>query len=135
MFAIGPEWQYTIGGGEVTNSVAGVAQLDFPFWRLPERKFGLVERARIVCGIVSQSAFLAVFSLATSSNLVGGWTSRFLWLLNIFYENGKCLFPISREIKWAIFYRTDLGQPPTIFMCMVDPEIREVAIRLPLGFD
>ena len=40
MFAAGPEWQRTIGGGEVTNSVAGVAQLDFQFWKLPERKCG-----------------------------------------------------------------------------------------------
>jgi hypothetical protein len=39
-FGLGPAWQYKIGDGEITNSLAGEAQFDFQFWQLPERKLG-----------------------------------------------------------------------------------------------
>ena len=41
MFGVGPEWAHTIANGRTTDSLSGEAVLDFMFWPLRERKFGL----------------------------------------------------------------------------------------------
>ena len=40
MVGLGPEWLYKTGHGETTNSIGGVALVDFQIWPFPERKFG-----------------------------------------------------------------------------------------------
>jgi len=40
MFGAGPEWKRTVGGGTVTDSIAGEAVLDFMFWQSKERTVG-----------------------------------------------------------------------------------------------
>ncbi|MGA2816695.1 MAG: hypothetical protein ABSE67_10425 [Xanthobacteraceae bacterium] len=40
MFGVGPEWLHKTGSGEHTDTIGGVAVLDFQFWPLPDRKFG-----------------------------------------------------------------------------------------------
>jgi hypothetical protein len=40
MPGLGPAWLYKTGHGETTNSVGGVALVDFQIWPSPERKLG-----------------------------------------------------------------------------------------------
>ncbi len=40
IFGVGPEWLHKTGSGEHTDSIGGLAVLDFQFWPLPDRKFG-----------------------------------------------------------------------------------------------
>jgi len=40
MVGAGPEWLHTTEGGKTTDSIGGVAALDFMVWPWPGRKFG-----------------------------------------------------------------------------------------------
>jgi hypothetical protein len=40
MVGLGPEWLYKTGHGETTNSIGGVAVVDFQIWPFPERNLG-----------------------------------------------------------------------------------------------
>ena len=54
MVGLGPEWLYKTGHGETTNSIGGVALVDFQIWPFPERKFGwLSSRATATISVVS----------------------------------------------------------------------------------